>query len=88
MQGNKIGTNAVGHGGHLQRRRRHRDQRDDANNTIGGAVPGEGNVIAYNNSGNTPGWGGIAFLAGTGNAILGNSIHSNTGLGVDLGEDG
>jgi CSLREA domain-containing protein len=88
VQGNKIGTNALGTAAIPNGGAGIEINETTANNTIGGAVPGEGNVIAYNNSGNTLGWGGIAFSAGTGNAILGNSIHSNTGLGIDLGEDG
>jgi CSLREA domain-containing protein len=54
-------------------------------NTIGGTAAGAGNVIAFNT--------GIGILMvgtpfGTGNAILGNSIFSNNGLGIDLGNDG
>jgi hypothetical protein len=54
-----------------------------SNNTIGGLNSGSGNLIAFNTftgvviSGNNP--------AATGNAILGNSIFSNGGLGIDLG---
>jgi CSLREA domain-containing protein len=49
-----------------------------ANNTIGGTVPGAGNTIASN------GGAGILIYAGNGNAVLGNSIHDNAGLGIDL----
>jgi CSLREA domain-containing protein len=50
------------------------------NNTIiGGTAPGAGNIIAYND---TPGVG--VSSGNTGEQILGNSIHSNTGLGIDL----
>jgi CSLREA domain-containing protein len=50
-----------------------------SNNVIGGTLEGEGNVIAFNSR-------GIAVLSETsdGNRILGNSIHSNTGLGIEL----
>jgi hypothetical protein len=57
------------------------------NNLIGGMVAGAGNVIAFNtgegvviesNSGFNP----------TGIAILGNSIHSNGALGIDLADNG
>ena len=47
------------------------------NNDIGG-VGGNGNVIAYNAS------RGIFVASGTGSSILGNSIHDNGGLGIDL----
>ena len=49
-------------------------------NLVGGANAGEGNVIAFNNSD-----GAAVDSAGTvSNAFLGNSIYSNTGLGIDL----
>src|SRR5205814_4193956 len=53
-------------------------------NSIGGTPAGSGNVIAFN------GQGGIRIDANAGiaNAILGNSIYSNTGLGIDLSLDG
>jgi hypothetical protein len=51
-----------------------------AGNTIGGTAAGAGNVIAYN--------GARGIRAGTtmlaGDAFLGNSIHSNGSLGIDL----
>ncbi len=48
-----------------------------SNNTIGGTAAGEGNVIAFNDG------SGVAINASdNGNSILGNSIHSNTGLGI------
>jgi hypothetical protein len=54
-------------------------------NTIGGTAANAGNVIAFNT-----GVGVLMFGAppGTGNAVLGNSIFSNGGLGIDLGNDG
>jgi CSLREA domain-containing protein len=48
-------------------------------NLIGGVDPGAGNIIAFN------GGSGVLVSAGTNNAILGNSIFSNTNLAVDLG---
>lgn len=51
-------------------------------NTIGGTAAGEGNTIRFNGS------DGIAVLGGVGNRFLGNSIDLNTGLGIDLGDDG
>lgn len=48
-----------------------------SNNTVGGTA-GERNRIAFNDG------TGIFVGAGTGNAILSNSIYSNEGLGIDL----
>jgi VCBS repeat-containing protein len=53
-----------------------------SNNTIGGTDTGAGNTIA-NNFG--PGVL-LSDLSSEGNAILGNSIFSNTRLGIDLSE--
>jgi titin len=44
---------------------------------IGGPGAGEGNTIAFNNG------NGVRVATGTSNAIRGNSIHSNGGLGID-----
>ncbi len=84
LQGNYIGThvagtNALGNSGTGVRL-----YDGAANTTIGGTGVGEGNLIAYNAN------KGIVLQAdaGDGNAIRGNSIHSNTGLGIDLGDDG
>ncbi|MCM3902469.1 MAG: DUF4214 domain-containing protein, partial [Pyrinomonadaceae bacterium] len=49
-----------------------------SNNTVGGPG-GAGNTIAFNSD------FGVRVFAGTGNRVLNNSIHSNTGLGIDLG---
>ncbi len=56
-----------------------------SNNNIGGVVAGAGNTIAFNGCTDrycTP--AGVYVQSGTGNAILGNSIFSNNGLGIDL----
>ncbi|HVF10105.1 MAG TPA: hypothetical protein VNA16_04845 [Abditibacteriaceae bacterium] len=58
-------------------------------NRIGGAEPGAGNLIAFNAS-------GVYILGGASgdnsygisNAVLANSIHSNTFLGIDLNDFG
>lgn len=54
------------------------------NNSIGGTVTGASNTIAFNDG------IGVDLLntAGTGNSVLGNSIHSNGALGIDLGGNG
>jgi CSLREA domain-containing protein len=93
LYGNQIGTSTVlggqdlGNGGDGVRI-------DGASDTcVGGdssyaLCPGSpilassGNTIAFN-SGN-----GVNVVAGTGNAIRFNSIYSNGGLGIDLGDDG
>jgi CSLREA domain-containing protein len=51
-------------------------------NMIGGINAADGNLIAHN------GLEGITIFAGTGNAILRNSIHSNGGFEIDLGGNG
>jgi len=51
-------------------------------NVVGGREVGEGNRIAFNGS------DGIAVLGGIGNALPGNAIYANAGLGIDLGDDG
>ncbi|MCB9378493.1 MAG: right-handed parallel beta-helix repeat-containing protein [Holophagales bacterium] len=51
-------------------------------NTIGGTAAGAGNVIAQND------YLGIFVWSGEGNPILGNSIHDNVLLGIDLEPQG
>jgi hypothetical protein len=61
---------------------------DSYDNYIGGFQEGDGNIIAYN--------AGVSFDTGIvitgqdsdGNLISYNSIYDNTGLGIDLGDDG
>lgn len=55
-------------------------------NTIGGTGPGAGNRIAFNGSAGV-GIGADPFPL-TGKAVLGNFIHDNFGLGIDLEDDG
>jgi CSLREA domain-containing protein len=84
IQGNRIGTDitgtlpigngvmGVGVGGE--------------NNIVGGSTSEAGNIIAFN------GGSGVdvdtVFAGGTGDAIRGNSIFSNSGLGIDLEPEG
>jgi hypothetical protein len=53
-------------------------------NTVGGTASGAGNVLA----GSSGSHDGVYVQSGTGNAILGNSIYGNGGLGIDLGTNG
>ncbi|PYS56959.1 MAG: hypothetical protein DMF76_23515, partial [Acidobacteria bacterium] len=77
IQGNFIGTKADGVSA-LGNRGYGIDLLDAASNNIGGTTAGAGNTIAFNTQ--------AAVTGGeTGNAILGNSIFSNGGLGIDLG---
>jgi len=84
VQGNKIGTNAAGTAGIPNNTGGVRFDAGTSNNMVGGTVAGADNLIAYN------GLSGIWFTAtaGGGTAILGNRIHSNVVLGIDLGDDG
>ncbi|HYP21189.1 MAG TPA: S-layer homology domain-containing protein, partial [Chloroflexia bacterium] len=45
---------------------------------LGGTEAGKGNLIAFN------GTNGVQVRLGTGNGVLGNSVHSNGSLGIDL----
>ncbi len=72
---NVAGTGALGNGGDGI-------SISGSNNTIGGSAPGAGNIIAFN------GDSGVQILTGTGNLIRSDSIHSNGGLGINLGADG
>lgn len=77
IQGNLIGTDATGSAplGNGQ------PMAVDRACTVGGTVPGAGNVIAYNH-------GNGVIVRATDNRINGNSIFSNTGLGIDFGSQG
>ena len=84
VQGNFIGTdvngtNGLGNGvnfaGVLI-------QGNCVNDTIGGVAAGAGNLIAFNQG------PGVWVPDSTNSPILGNSIYSNAGLGIDLGGNG
>src|SRR5262249_5918875 len=57
-------------------------------NTVGGTISGAGNIVGFNGTMcASPNDIGVAITGGTvaiNNAILGNSIFSNGGLGIDL----
>ncbi|MEO8054808.1 MAG: CSLREA domain-containing protein, partial [Acidobacteriota bacterium] len=50
--------------------------------SVGGSVAGAPNIIAF-----TVGGVGIGTALGVNNSLLGNSIHSNGGIGIDLGSN-
>lgn len=84
VQGNYIGTQADGVSPLANPGRGVYIVSSAANNTIGGTAAGAGNVIAFHNDSGI----GIDTNAGNGNAILGNSIFSNSNLGIDLSLNG
>jgi hypothetical protein len=83
IQGNFIGVNALGTGP-LPNTQQGISISEAVNNTIGGTQSQAGNKIAFN------GGAGVTISAGNGNgnAIRGNAIFSNNGLGIDLGLNG
>jgi len=80
IQGNLIGVDATGGAlGNL----RHGVQLLGSDGTVvGGIAGGAGNVIANN------GLAGVSIEAGTGHSVLGNTMRSNVGLGIDIGSNG
>ncbi|HEX7830096.1 MAG TPA: hypothetical protein VF787_10585, partial [Thermoanaerobaculia bacterium] len=52
-----------------------------SNTIVGGTVAGDNNYIKFNNR-------GVDIISGSANKILGNEIHDNTNLGIDIGADG
>ncbi len=83
VQGNRIGTDAAGtaplgnkpFGVYIS---------GAPNNVVGGTFPGEGNTIAYNSLDGVR----VDGAASTGDAIRGNSIHSNGGKGIETATGG
>ena len=51
-------------------------------NVIGGTAPGQGNTVVDS------GGPGIAVYSGTGNTVVGNSVHDNLDQGIALDQDG
>lgn len=83
IQGNRIGTDlsglrALGNGSHGIYVQHATEVR------IGGTAPGEGNLVAWHRDG-----AGIAIVGeAAAVSVLGNAIHDNGGLGIDLGAEG
>ena len=98
VQGNLIGTQADGASAPGNLGQGVLLPAGSVNNTIGGTGDGAGNTIAFNGAGGGPlaiaPTGGVTvneqFGSGVpaGNVILGNSIHSNVVLGIDLNDNG
>ena len=57
-------------------------QIDGDNNRVGDTGASAANTIAHNDE------DGVTVAAGTGNAVLRNSIHDNSGLAIDNGANG
>ncbi len=83
VYGNLIGTNAAGTAG-IANSGPGIWINGGSNSSIGGTAAGQGNTIAYNADNGIQ----IAPATSTGNVILGNSIFANTGLGIDLNNNG
>jgi parallel beta-helix repeat protein len=83
VQGNYIGTDVNGTANIANTSLGVTIRAGAANNTIGGTAADAANLIAFNGIGIL-----IEDAASTGNALQTNAIHSSTGLGIDLGNDG
>ena len=86
VEGNRIGLAATGSGSIGNTSHGIWIQGDSTGNTIGGTSAGAGNLIVANNDGVNveP----MASSIPEGNSIVGNSIHGNFGLGIDLDPNG
>lgn len=80
VQGNFIGTTSSGTGMMGNDNQGVRFQ-SSSNNTLGGIAAGAGNTIAFNAA------LGVFAPNGVGNAVLGNSIFENTGMGINWSDD-
>ncbi len=80
VQGNLIGLNAAGTGP-IPNTQGGIEFSDGSNNVIGGTQSGAANKIAFNDK-----YGVVVFSRSFQNSIRGNSIFSNNGLGIDLGD--
>jgi streptogramin lyase len=77
VEGNFIGTNASGASSLGNTGPGVLIEDGSSGNTIGGTASGAGNTIAFNTA-------GVVVDAGSRDSILGNSIHNNNSLGIDL----
>jgi parallel beta-helix repeat protein len=84
VKGNYIGTNASGTGAIPNAGRGVFIGGGCQSNTIGGMASGEGNTIAFNTEAGVE----VDGAGTTGDAIRGNSIHSNGGKGIELANGG
>jgi titin len=89
IQGNYIGTKADGVSALGNTYNNVEIDANATNNTVGGSVPGAGNHIAFAMFTGGFGRAGVRIRNGSLNNLLtGNSIFSDTGLGIDLGAFG
>ncbi|MDJ0497436.1 MAG: DUF5011 domain-containing protein, partial [Acidimicrobiia bacterium] len=79
--GNLVGTDASGSG--ALPNGRGIDLNSAGDSLVGGTDASAANTVAYNSS-----YGLAVTGSSTGNSVLGNAIHSNGGLGIDLNDDG
>jgi hypothetical protein len=81
VQGNYVGLNAAGSGTIANFASGISVGGSATGNMIGGTTAGAANLISGNGK-------GVVIVSGTGNGILTNSIYGNTGIGIDLNNDG
>jgi CSLREA domain-containing protein len=86
IQGNLVGTNTAGASG-IPNLEVGISLAGSNQTLVGGTVVGARNVVAFN-AGLVSGTDGVVIDGGTGNSVLGNSISANSGLGIDLDDDG
>jgi titin len=86
IQGNLVGADAAGTSG-IPNLEAGISLIGSSQTLVGGTVAGARNVVAFN-AGLLSGTDGVVMDGGTGNSVLGNSIFANSGLGIDLGDDG
>jgi titin len=88
IQGNLIGTAIDGVSG-LGNVYHAVECTNASNNLIGGTNSGAGNCLAWSQNVSGSGYAGARIRGGsTNDAVLGNTIFSNAGLGIDLGAYG